>query len=513
MQCCHVFGVTEFDDNTSDESNLIEVKVRPPDGFLLRHNLEETNHGDRTEVRTLVSISEELNVVNSTAKLVKDPDHKIPEVVMQEVYMHDPHKGVVVSIRKSDDDANKYVIKKKRKVNVIPTEEDIFVPTPLPLTTEVIKTETGLDETTEDAEDEKEPRALFSPDKDIGETTEKIIHKSRPLRRRPIALPLVDLLAEEVHKDTTEKLVIEDTKGTTDTEETNYNLPLVEVLKETTKEPDIKDIADTTDVEDINYKSRSLRIFPYKRKVITRPRKATVIVKPIRPQAPSKVRLFYGNKRRRQIKPQPLKIKDSVHEYVLKVAQADAAFNPHPHLDGNPLETRQVPVDHQPSNFLSNFNGEYGTKLNSHYFVTSRPLKVNYAGDDDIWHPIVVTTPKSVVTTSRKDLFSDLKNDNIANLLVEDPYANYDTFDERQFVKDSYEEASQPGPPYYGHAENFPYFQPQSFFNEEFFRSDYGPSKRSRSLSVSDDSVQFGASTGYNGAFEWYSDHPNYQKK
>jgi hypothetical protein len=146
-------------------SNRIEIRVRPPEGFLKKEITFEMEVGDRTIVRTVSSVSSKINAAgkkdvfkkpfisldmpeedhndikkekkkkNKKKKnfIIKKETYDKPVVIMKELakptkeafiknhinqYNDEEEEGVVVSIKKKTqpDNSNVYIIKKKRKI-------------------------------------------------------------------------------------------------------------------------------------------------------------------------------------------------------------------------------------------------------------------------------------------------------------------------------------------------------------------------------------------------------------
>ena len=233
-----------------------------------------------------------------------------------------------------------------------------------------------------------------------------------------------------------------------------------------------------------DYKSRSLRIFPNNRRrqkkkpplklipvppptkiAISLPKtpyrrlpkpQSTLVVKPIRPRVPSKVRLYYNKKKRKVNPPLPppppppsvssnnkqeetkqqklSKLKGYEHTLAAFESNKDRPFKGNPEFTYKPLEITTAPLPEvtpsltpfresqeeviiprfpvQPS-YESNFNSDFGLKLTTPKnikpknikFSTVSPLllKVNPIGvinDDDKWHPVSrlsTTTSKPLI--------------------------------------------------------------------------------------------------------------------
>lgn len=337
-----------------------------------------------------------------------------------------------------------------------------------------------------------------------------------------------------------------------------------------------------------------------------KPPRPTLIVKPIRPQRPSKVRLFYNPKKRKteiltgyektiqnleKQKPEKpiFQNNQNLEKPSFKFPETAVVqnpvfrknpgkpfkpFTPNPEFSDEPItqkapeigtetwksfETGEVFIPEFPEqpSWTSNFHSDFGQKLEvstskiteKQDFFRSPSIKFNPIGvleDDNKWHPVAQKPVKPeeplILESSAKTIGGFIgktkaTEDSITKLLVPDPYQNpVDTFTERiDTVFHEYEDYQEPiyyhqvEPVYSGRKPIEPVYSGRKGIEPVY--SGTGNDRQQRKLALpvikSDnfpgimkhistynqrsfrgDLVDFGAATGGNGAFGWYTDHP-----
>lgn len=617
-----------------ESSNVIEVRVKPPQGFLNGSSKNETIMMVKRTVSA--SVSEKITKEIKKPFISKDIGNQPEVVVMQplpqptkesliqkETFSTD---GVVVSIKKKkteDDKGNVYIIKKKRKVEKNATGSSKKRPNfdPRKRTLEPTVKPEKKEEMLEKLKKLGSLKSMAAAEKpkDVGNL------KSNPLEELK---KIADIKSDEIEdaqadksaskldfgqfknnflQESFNKEVLRISETTMKPMSTTSTLKMTEKteflktsFEESLPEASALISSDHFELQPRNLElekegkdaeSRSLRIFPspsganrrrqrkppkFIRPPLLKPPKpqpTTLLVKPIRTQLPTKVRLFYGKKQKPgKVPPPPPPPPPSNSRPVIagyeksiealskfkepETLETFKPFTPNPEFEDKPIVVHgqdwnphlehevYIPTFPEFPSYHSNFHSDFGKKLeekssevtSSRRFTFVPAIKTNPIGvtiqDDDKWHP-VQTSYQVTSSTSRPlileapvktigDFIGKTKStdDSVAKLLVKDPY-DHETITERidTFILDDDDNAEDQDT-YYTHYPDYytrpiydrsaytrkldlPVIKRHNFPSIVKHISSYG-----RSLSVSDDLVDFGAATGGHGAFGWYTDHP-----